>query len=294
MLNTFKSSERELKLIQEIQEWQETYVTGYEAYYTDILGFWRYMYKIEPDFIVDRDKYIQEGYEFKSESQNEKSETVVVYEDENGKQITVYYGSDQIDRVVWEEEWQYNGYWNPDLFAYNKNTKIIQMKDPMALYFWLDFCDTNYDLGELSQYDVQLIGRRSHYINDKDVKAIYFQETPNLVFINPEDEEIEGADNLNYCKINIVPPISNYFQISSQGKSAKEVLDSLLYEYTCAQENISMQIVPIYYLEPNTRIRVFDENSNINGEYIIQSFSIPLNYDGLMNISAKRAAKRVI
>ena len=105
---------------------------------------------------------------------------------------------------------------------------------------------------------------------------------------------VEGEENLNYCHINIAPPISNYFKISTQGKSAKEVLDTLLYECTYAQENISLQTIPIYYLEPNTRIRVFDENTNINGEYILKSFSVPLSYDGLMSISATRAAERIM
>ena len=82
--------------------------------------------------------------------------------------------------------------------------------------------------------------------------------------------------------------------MSSQGKSAKEVLDSLLYEHTYAQESISLQCIPIYYLEPNTRIRVFDDTTNINGEYIIKSFSIPLSYDGLMSISANRAVERIL
>jgi len=67
-----------------------------------------------------------------------------------------------------------------------------------------------------------------------------------------------------------------------------------LYDNTLAQESITLSTIPIYYLEPNTRIRVFDENTNINGEYIIKSLSIPLSADGFMSISANRAAERIL
>jgi hypothetical protein len=43
------------------------------------------------------------------------------------------------------------------------------------LNFWIDFLDTQ---GELIQYSVKNIGNRPKAINDSDVKAIYFRETP--------------------------------------------------------------------------------------------------------------------
>ena len=282
---------------EEIKEWQQTYNTGYESYYTDILGFWRYMYKVEPDFTIDQDEndpYLLRGYTLQDWAVNSMGETVLTYVNENGDSMAVYHGSDEIDMTTWAQEWQTNGFWNPNLFAYNRNTANVQIKEPTALYFWLDFCDADSGLGELQQYRVDVAGRRSKYVNDNDVKAIYFRETPSLLFVSPDYDIKPGEENLNYCHINIAPPISNYFKISSQGKSAKEVLDSLLYENTYAQESIQMQCIPIYYLEPNTRIRVFDDSTNINGEYLIKSFTIPLQYDGFMSITANRAVERIL
>jgi len=51
--------------------------------------------------------------------------------------------------------------------------------------------------------------------------------------------------------------------------------------------------VPIYYLDVNTRIFVFDEKSGINGEYIIEKLSIPLTYNGTMSITAHKAVERL-
>jgi hypothetical protein len=51
-------------------------------------------------------------------------------------------------------------------------------------------------------------------------------------------------------------------------------MNEKIYTHTYYQESITVNVVPIYYLEPNRRIRVFDASSGINGEYIIKSFSL--------------------
>jgi len=48
----------------------------------------------------------------------------------------------------------------------------------------------------------------------------------------------------------------------------------MLYDATYYQETVTISAIPIYYLEPNTRIRVHDNQSGIDGEYLIKSFSI--------------------
>ena len=57
-------------------------------------------------------------------------------------------------------------------------------------------------------------------------------------------------------------------------------------------ETITLQAIPIYYLEPNTRITVNDNESNIYGDYMISTMSIPLDISGTMSISATRALER--
>jgi len=67
----------------------------------------------------------------------------------------------------------------------------------------------------------------------------------------------------------------------------------MLHEYTSYNENISITSLPIYYLEPNTRVSVFDPDSNIKGDYIIDSISFSFDSQGLMNINATRALERI-
>jgi hypothetical protein len=84
------------------------------------------------------------------------------------------------------------------------------------------------------------------------------------------------------------------FVTSAQGKSAKDVVEENLYKHGYCTESISATVIPIYYLEPNTRIFVRDDNSKINGEYILNSMSISLTYNGMMNISANKAVERIL
>jgi len=51
--------------------------------------------------------------------------------------------------------------------------------------------------------------------------------------------------------------------------------------------------MPIYHLEPNTRITVNDDDSDIHGDYIINSLTVPLTANGTMSISASRAIERI-
>ena len=82
--------------------------------------------------------------------------------------------------------------------------------------------------------------------------------------------------------------------ISTQGKSAKEALDNLIYTHTYHCESITLNCIPIYYLTPNVRISVYDDTANINGEYIINSFNIPLTFNGSMSITASKAEDLIL
>ena len=84
------------------------------------------------------------------------------------------------------------------------------------------------------------------------------------------------------------------FNISAQGKSAKDVLDNLLYDYTYCVESVSVNAVPVYYLEPNTRVYIKDDLTGIDGEYIVSKITLPLTYNGTMSFSATKAPSRIL
>ena len=78
-----------------------------------------------------------------------------------------------------------------------------------------------------------------------------------------------------------------------RSNSAYNRVSELIYEHTSYNESISIQALTIYHLEPNIRIEVSDVESDIYGDYIISTISIPLDINGTMSISATRALERV-
>lgn len=230
--------------------------TKYNAYYTDMLEFWRRIYN----------------------------------------PIKLYIDKGLIDETDLEEDeiidWSSNDYWNPDIFIITEGNLII--KEPKMLYFWIDFLDND---SFVSRYKVSAIGRRAKAINDTDVKCIFNEETPGILFVSSGDvveDTNEPYDGVSYFKVNIPTGFENYFAISTQGKSAWEELQNLLYQHTCFQETITIQAVPIYTLEPNTRITISDDKSGINGEYLVRTISLPLTYDGIMSINASKAEEAIL
>ena len=70
-------------------------------------------------------------------------------------------------------------------------------------------------------------------------------------------------------------------------------IKDLLYSRTGYNENINLQVLPIYSLQPNTRITVNNEESGIRGDFMINSLSLPLDINGTMTISATRAVEKL-
>lgn len=159
---------------------------------------------------------------------------------------------------------------------------------PENLNFWFDFLDAQ-DESTMAKYSVQNIGSRTKSINDTNVKSIYFRETPGVVFGKADDNK--GGTGYKYIQ---VPNIDTMFTISSQGKSAKERLDELLYEHSYCIESATVTTIPIYYLQPNTRIYLYDEDTKLNGDYIVSKITIPLAYNGTMQLTVTKAAENIL
>lgn len=197
-----------------------------------------------------------------------------------------------------------NGYIQP---TYNKNiTYCIKTKEefnsktawktglveyPETLNFWFDFLESG--TSELGKYSVTAIGNRPKSANDNTVKAIYFRETPTVIFMSADEAELYNQVKSGYTYVQLPENMQNLFTISAQGKSAKDVLDSWLYQYGQCTESVTITAIPVYYLQPNTRILVRDQVTKINGEYIINRITLPLTAKGTMSITAEKAVERI-
>lgn len=246
-------------------EYYPTGYTGYEQYYTDMQGFWRQLYN--PEYVPE--------VEYENGHYNNKNWTDSVVK----KTIYEYYSTADLDAD------SNKLYWNKAVF-----------ESPETLNFWIDFLDSNL---ELSKFSVPQIGDRSKTVKDDKAGAIIYREIPNLVLYDSDsdkDKISQRAEIINksgYRFINLSQGFSQFFTISYRSKSIKDKIDDLLYEHTYAQDGITITSIPIYHLEPNTIIYVKDDNTGINGEYIATRFTIPLNYNGTMSITANKAPERI-
>ena len=122
---------------------------------------------------------------------------------------------------------------------------------------------------------------------------------PNYILINinqkgtRKDQIQERCFNEGQAFANVDQNVFNQLAIGTSGYSAHESARELLYQYTNYSEAISITSIPIYYLDVNNRISVYDRASDIYGDYIINSILLPLDGKSTMSISATRALERI-
>lgn len=191
--------------------------------------------------------------------------------------------------------------YNTSLKIYKKNN-LNYSKDywhsdvknaPERLNFWFDFLDTD---GEFVKYSVKAIGDRPKAINDDGINAIYFRETPGIIFYSEDVDDLTKKKIFSmsgYSHFQIPDYLNNLFAISSQGKSAHTELNNLLNQYTNCAEKINITCAPVYHLEPNYRILIYNPDSIINGEYIIDTINFSLGYNGTMSITATKVVNKI-
>ena len=161
---------------------------------------------------------------------------------------------------------------------------------PEDLNYWLDFIDSDAAISKIS---VGNIGRRTQSKEMSEINCVFEPEPEDLIFIEAGQDDTETrrneciARNQDYTQVG--PEIYDNLAVGGVSNSAYNEVRNMLYQGSSYNESISISTLPIYYLEPNTRITAFDIDSDIHGDYIIKSISLPLDINGTSNISATRA-----
>jgi len=302
--------------------------TGYEQFYTDMEGFWRLLYN--PEYLgtysiafgLTQEKYNDPDtvvYYFKNQGGAPYQTNASYYKRKGGTEV--YYYAGKVTREEFEtQSLLYYLPVNPKSSgkAYDSNITYFYLdnddyymdpnnadtlywnkeifSNPESLIFWFDFIDVESN-SELSQYAIDNIGLRTIAKNDNAVKAVVYKDVPNVLFVENKDaEEIAElkTQNTGYTILPLNENLTNVFSMSVQGKSAKDEIDSMIYNKACCCESITMSCAPIYSLEPNAKIYVKDTKAGINGAYLADKFSINLAYNGMMNITATKIIDRII
>lgn len=194
-----------------------------------------------------------------------------------------------------EEGWQYyenemNAEWRKLYDGENWSDTVKQ--NPQNLDFFIDFIDE--ELADYSKYSVNKIGRRTYTEMNDDCKLLFNKSIPDVIFCETIEEynAVIATGEYNYVVLGDTH-LMGTMRISANSLSCYERIRELLYEHLTLNESITIQSIPIYWLEPNRKIEVKDIGAQVNGQYMIKSISIPLAYNGLMNIQATRALSRL-
>lgn len=165
--------------------------------------------------------------------------------------------------------------------------------NPSNYDYFLDFIDTN---GIASDISVNQIGRRVKVEDSDKINYLFEPVYPNFVFVREEDREEEEPElkktNLNY--LFVPDELYDYLTPATTSTNAAylEARD-LMMEHSGFNESITLQCLPMYFIEPNTRITVEDKASEIYGDYEINSISLPLTVGGMMSINASRIVDKL-
>lgn len=161
--------------------------------------------------------------------------------------------------------------------------------------YFLDFIDSS--TSDLGQFSVSAIGRRTDAVSSDTVNCLFAPEIPNIVFINA-DEDDKGRTEQQECEDNGMP----YTQVRGEvfynlatGGYKNGAFDQVKYElylHTTYKNSVSITALPVFYLEPNSRIELNDTSTNTYGDYNLNTLSIPLGPGNAMTVSCNQSIER--
>lgn len=167
--------------------------------------------------------------------------------------------------------------------------------DTGAVTWYLDILDVN-QVPSLEWMAITNIGRREKVLNDKSVNCLFAPNYQDIVIIEADGTSKVAELRYEARAENITQVSSDIWSMLSVGihaYSAYDLLRSMLHEITGYNESINLTTVPIYHLEPNTRIYVNDNDTGIHGDYMIKTFSVPFTIGGAMTLNCQKAVERI-
>lgn len=188
-----------------------------------------------------------------------------------------------------------------DLFddIYNfqeKKFKADLINHPNDLLYFFDYLEPLSGLGDSS---VDVIKTKIHSYQQNGIKRLYNVNVPDYIIISAGMDEMSKQilenqlDNEGQKHVEVSTDIYSKLAVGTYCYTAQETAQELLYQHTNYNETIVLQAVPIYYLEPNTRISVYNKKAGMEGDYVIKSISLPIDAGSAMTINAIRARERI-
>lgn len=186
----------------------------------------------------------------------------------------------------------------------NSDFKPEIFNDITQLNYFLDFIDTD---SKIMQLAINNIGKRTIVLNDNSVNCVFEPNIPDIILIKTNgdiiiDSQGEAISETDILRQECEQRNQNYYQVpdniydsltlGGSFYSGYQVVRQMLHQYTSYNESISISCLPLYFLEPNTRISIFDDDTNIFGDYILTNYNFNIDSSSVMNFNAIKALEK--
>lgn len=196
-------------------------------------------------------------------------------------------------KIRWEDHYGVNA--EPRWTGYNLDVQLNSTK----VRYWLDIIDTGAEIGKFS---VNRIGRRSKVENNSKINTVFKCKVPDIIWV-PNPYGLRTADEIQQIKAryNSIGQPFLYYNPDDDSRiadyndygSCYEIVRGLLYQHLLYNNQVSMQTIPIFYLEPNHVIRLNLPAIGIVGDYVIKNISWGISNGGTMSLTLNEVVTEV-
>ena len=201
-------------------------------------------------------------------------------------------------------------------FYGEKEDNSVYYKTLTSGKFYFDIIDANSS--SLGQFSVQNIGRRIDVITDDQINCLFNPEIPNLIFLNTDNPMMNWSDNSTITELRTVADVEEmlnqqrqecinngqpYIQVPNEiyenliiGGYSNDAYSALRYElfsHTSYQKVVSITALPVFHLEPNSRVVLSDPTTNTYGDYMIQNINLSLGPGANLSATLNEALERL-
>lgn len=167
---------------------------------------------------------------------------------------------------------------------------------------YTDISETNNPTAraKLKDISIETIGAREKVITNKELNVMFSQLFEDVIYVvaghgaDTKAQRVLALQHKGQTPLVQIPKnLGECVALGSTVYSLYDCVRSNLHELTSYNETISVTMVPVFYLEPNKIASFEDDDSKINGNYVINSFSIPLAANGTMTLNCSKAIERI-
>ena len=179
--------------------------------------------------------------------------------------------------------------------------------------YFLDFIDSSSNI--FGEYCVDNIGRRQNVVTSNEINCLFEPEIWPIGFIvsdwvkkNFEYKDDSQTEDMYIEKIKTtlqnegrevlqIPSnntdITDYLSTGGIPNGAFPQIKLDLLQHTNYQKKLSITAIPVWYLEPNTRVNIKETSTNTFGDFMVQSLSYSLGPGGSMTVTCSETIEKM-